>query len=69
MQYRERLKTKAVSSPTYEAVSKPLYTSAIGRWKNYGKFLERCLPILEPYVQAFGYERGQITLRHDELSD
>ena len=56
LQYRERLKAKAVSSPTYEAVSKPLYTSAIGRWKNYRKFLEPCLPILEPYVQAFGYE-------------
>ena len=56
LQYRERLKAKAVSSPTYEAVSKPLYTSAIGRWKNYQKSLEPCLPILEPYVQAFGYE-------------
>src|SRR5438445_646712 len=28
LEYRERLKAKAVSSPTYEAVSKPLYTSA-----------------------------------------
>src|SRR5262245_8750873 len=51
LQYRERLKAKAVSSPTYEAVSKPLYTSAIGRWKNYQKFLEPCLPILQPLVE------------------
>jgi hypothetical protein len=56
LQYRERLKAKAVSSPTYEAVSKPLYTSAMGRWKNYRKFLEPCLPILQPLVEAFGYE-------------
>lgn len=54
--YRERLKTKAVASPTYEAVSKPLYTSAIGRWKNYRKYLEPCLAVLEPFVRAFGYE-------------
>ncbi len=54
--YRDRLKTKAVASPTYEAVSKPLYTSAIGRWKNYRKHFEPCLEILQPCVAAFGYE-------------
>jgi len=57
MQYRERLKAKAVSSPTYEAVSKPLYTSAIGRWKHYEKYLGPCLAVLQPYVQAFGYSQ------------
>lgn len=54
LNYRERLKAKAVSSPTYEAVSKPLYTSAIGRWKNYQKYLEPVLPILQPFIEAFG---------------
>jgi hypothetical protein len=54
--YRERLKTKAVNSPTYEAVSQPLYTSAIGRWKNYRKHLEPFLEILQPSVEAFGYK-------------
>ena len=56
LQYRERLKSKAVASPTYEAVSQPLYTSAIGRWKNYRKYLEPCLHILQPSLDAFGYE-------------
>jgi len=59
LQYRERLKAKAVSSPTYEAVSKPLYTSAIGRWKNYEKFLEPCLEILRPFIETFGYATPQ----------
>ena len=54
--YRDRLKTKAVNSPTYEAVSQPLYTSAIGRWKHYRKYLEPCLEILQPCIHAFGYE-------------
>lgn len=53
--YRERLKTKAVSSPTYEAVSRPLYTSAMGRWRNYRKYLEPCLEVLQPCIKAFGY--------------
>jgi tetratricopeptide (TPR) repeat protein len=56
LQYRERLKSKVVASPTYEAVSQPLYTSAIGRWKNYRKYLEPCLEILQPCVNAFGYQ-------------
>ncbi|HEY5913742.1 MAG TPA: sulfotransferase [Verrucomicrobiae bacterium] len=55
LQYRQRMQGKAVNSPTYEAVSKPLYTSAIGRWKNYEKYLEPCLEILQPCVDAFGY--------------
>ena len=55
LNYRERLATKAVGSPTYEAVKQPLYTRAIGRWKNYQKFLEPCLPNLQPFIDAFGY--------------
>jgi hypothetical protein len=55
LNYRERLKEKTVSSPTYEAVSKPLYTQAIGRWKNYQKYLEPCLDTLRPSIEAFGY--------------
>jgi tetratricopeptide (TPR) repeat protein len=55
LEYRERLKTKAVSSPTYEAVSKPLYSSAIGRWRNYQKHVEPYLQILQPCLKAFGY--------------
>lgn len=56
LRYRDRMKTKAISSPTYEAVSQPLYTSAIGRWRNYQKHLEPCLEILQPCVEAFGYD-------------
>jgi tetratricopeptide (TPR) repeat protein len=56
LEYRERLKTRAVSSPTYEAVSRALYTSAMGRWRNYRKHLEPCLETLQPVIKAFGYE-------------
>lgn len=55
LNYREHLRKKVVGSPTYEAVNQPLYTRAIGRWRNYQKFLEPYLPILEPSIKAFGY--------------
>jgi tetratricopeptide (TPR) repeat protein len=56
LNYRERLKTKPVSSPTYEAVRKPLYTTSVGRWKHYQKYFEPMLGRLAPFVEAFGYE-------------
>lgn len=55
LNYRDRAKEKAVSSPTYEAVSKPLYTSSIGRWRHYEKHFSPLLQKLQPFVDAFGY--------------
>jgi tetratricopeptide (TPR) repeat protein len=55
--YRQRLAAdKRVTSPSYEAVAKPIYTGAIGRWRNYARTLEPALEILAPFVREFGYE-------------
>jgi tetratricopeptide (TPR) repeat protein len=57
LDYRQRLAAdKRVTSPSYEAVAKPIYTGAIGRWRNYAKALEPALAILAPFVREFGYE-------------
>jgi tetratricopeptide (TPR) repeat protein len=56
--YRQRLvDTKRVNSPSYEAVAEPIYTRAIGRWKNYERLLEPALPALDPFIRAFGYSQ------------
>ena len=55
MKYRERLGSKAVRSPSYEAVTRPVFKTAIGRWRNYARYLEPVLPVLEPFVREFGY--------------
>jgi len=57
LSYRERLATKRVTSPTYEAVTKPIYASSIGRWKNYQQYLEPVLDQLDPFIEQFGYSR------------
>lgn len=57
LDYRERVQTKHVHSPTYEAVTKPVYRSAVGRWRNYAHQLEPVLETLEPFVNEFGYEQ------------
>lgn len=56
--YREQLKDRFVLTPTYVDVARPVHQRAIGRWRNYARYLESVLPILEPYVEEFGYERA-----------
>jgi tetratricopeptide (TPR) repeat protein len=57
LNYRQRLATdKQVTSPSYEAVIKPIYVSAVGRWRNYERLLEPALKTLEPFVREFGYD-------------
>lgn len=55
LEYHRRAQKKHVHSPTYEAVTKPVYSGSVGRWRNYEKYLEPHLEILQPYVEAFGY--------------
>jgi hypothetical protein len=53
--FDEHARKKMVISPTYADVTQKIYKRARGRWRNYQKYLEPCLPILEPFVKAFGY--------------
>ena len=54
--FHERAQMKRVRSPTYQAVTQEVYSHAVGRWRNYTKYLEPVLGTLQPYVEAFGYE-------------
>lgn len=57
LNYRQRLgRERLVSSPTYEAVSQPITSRAIGRWRHYEQHLEPAFDKLEPLLRAFGYE-------------
>jgi hypothetical protein len=55
LRYRDRLAAKTVHSPTYLDVAKPVHRGAIGRWRNYSKWLEPSMPMLERFVKEFGY--------------
>ena len=52
----ETARKKLMRAPTYADVVQPVYKRARGRWRNYQKYLEPHLSILEPFVKAFGYE-------------
>ena len=56
LEFQKHTQNKLVRSPTYADVRKPVTKKAVGRWQNYQKYLEPCLPVLEPFAKAFGYE-------------
>lgn len=53
--YRARIQHKVVNSPTQTEVRLPPHRNAIGRWRAYEPWLRPCLPILDPFIDAFGY--------------
>lgn len=55
LQFNAHVQNKRVRSPTYADVAKPVSRKAMGRWRNYQKYLEPHLARLEPFVKAFGY--------------
>jgi hypothetical protein len=56
LRFDEHARTKLVRSPTYAEVTKPVFKTAVGRWRNYEKYLGPWLGKLLPFVKAFGYE-------------
>jgi len=58
LKFHERARQKTVRSPTYAAVTKPVYRGSIGRWKNYSQHFERAGITLTPFLKEFGYDKG-----------
>jgi hypothetical protein len=53
--FHQHAQTKRVRSPTYQDVTRPIYSHALGRWRNYTKYMEPVLKTLEPYLEVFDY--------------
>ena len=48
-------KRKNIATPSYNQVTKPIYSHAHGRWKRYEKEIKNIYPILKPWVKKFDY--------------
>jgi hypothetical protein len=53
--FHEKSRTKQLYSPTYQDVTRPVYSRSVARWRAYEKHLAPILPVLEPYCRKFGY--------------
>ena len=58
LSYREQAKTRAIATPSYHQVVQPLYTRSVARWRNYAEEMGPVLPLLQPFVESFGYSLG-----------
>lgn len=54
-QFHERAKGSYISTPSFAAVSQPIYNKAVARWKCYEQQMTPILPLLERFITAFGY--------------
>ena len=54
--FYEHARSKPLRSPSYADVTKPIFKGAVGRWRNYQKYLEPWLDKLIPFITAYGYE-------------
>jgi hypothetical protein len=45
-----------IATPSYAQVTQPVSTAAVGRWQAYREYFEPVLPILQPWLERFGYD-------------
>lgn len=48
-------RTYRVLTPSDSDTRKPIFSRAVGRWRNYRKYLQPILPHLYPHLQRYGY--------------
>lgn len=56
LNYHKNASGRFVSTPSFAAVSQPLYRNAVARWQTYETHYRCILPVLQPYIEAFGYQ-------------
>lgn len=55
LKFHERAQNRYISTPSFSAVSQPLYQSAVNRWMNYRNHFGPASAQLHPFIEAFGY--------------
>ena len=55
LEFYEAARRRRVYTPSYQAVTQPVYRGSAGKWQRYATELAPVLPILEPFVHEFGY--------------
>lgn len=51
---------QSIATPSYHQVTQPLYQHANLRWQRYQDNMRATMPVLEPYIDKFGYGQRKI---------
>ena len=54
--FSQTARERVVNTPSATQVVQPLYTTSVGKWRNYKAQMAETLPVLAPWVATFGYE-------------
>lgn len=55
LHHDQHARTRNISTPSYHQVTQPIYQDAKYRWKRYEEYMRPVLPLLQPYIDYFGY--------------
>lgn len=50
-----------INTPSYHQVTRPLNRDALYRWRRYERQLAPIVPVLAPYINAYGYSSDPVT--------
>lgn len=53
--FHERARGRYIATPSFADVSQPIYQRSVARWRRYERHYQPILPVLVPYIEAFGY--------------
>ena len=54
--FAETARARSITTPSSTQVGRGLYTEGAGQWRNYEFALKPVLPVLQPWIERFGYE-------------
>lgn len=54
--FHEHARERVIATPSFTDVTRPIYRSAIGRWRNYASRFEVLAPHLRPFALELGYD-------------
>ena len=54
--HRHAKTRKKLATPSYQQVTRPIYSSSKYRWKNYQRYIERPFSPIDGFVRQFGYD-------------
>jgi len=55
--FAETARANAIATPSSTQVGRGLYESGVEQWRNYDFALEPVLPVLQPWIERFGYSK------------
>jgi hypothetical protein len=55
--FAKAAEARRIATPSSAQVARGLYGEGVGQWRSYAFALEAVMPILRPWIEAFGYDQ------------